>query len=942
MAISYNDWKKQYEALDSAGKQKYADLAKSSALWQQYMNQYNSEISKSKLTNTVSNYPASNTSISSYQSTTPTKTTVTKQASNNASVGTWAVAWMNNQVIIPSTSWSNQTGLTGYKTEDPRYSWYKTEDPRYATKTTNTNAQYSTQDPRYTTIQYKTEDPRYANNGNQYKTENPAYANKPTQTKVTTPTTNKWNGGTYVSPKQQERDYQDNSQARMDQIADNLNKYTQTNPDLFKDYDTFYNFFIAWKGRSEDQKRFLDQYYANYKRNEKYGNMTPEELGTGMANWTVPEDYINTVNATDPNKAAAIKDSLKDAQDWIANEWYLSELAGLSWFHAWNAKEMLYRDENNDWLDDRVYHAASEEEKTLVEENSGLESERLKLSNAYRDLQSDLTKQYPDADLSTIMLLTADRGQKIQKALDTLNVTQTRVQGTLKYLQTERETMDKAWQNTIAELQKNYGIYMEYSPEWIKERTQAEYEATHITLDQADSWTETDKQMALQWVLDWYYNKYWDIIQRSEQQVINDVIATAKKEWISLSDALEKNFLKPLRAKPWFQQLSTITSNPNVTRIGTDSEWNPVYWYYDENTGTFKSIYDNMYWDTGTWSNGMYNFSDYTPMSSSELEGKLNSFESDHPVNSKWGQCWAFVNDYLQSLGLWRLYTDPIDKKLAVTNSEVPVVWGIAVMSSEKYPQYWHTAIIKDIKEVQDGKTMVQLLESNRWDDEKVHTRRVNADKILWVFDPTKQTNNNNASSVSYDPNMTGAYNQFLNDSVVSRQKDLAKQYGKTYDQFRAEAEAYAEDRDANAMKPIVDAIDYILSLDSLPSTWDRAIASWEWSWAKYYKAVVDPSIAKWASKHNLIYNTVWMDKFLWLKSKGATFWALSEWEREAIYRAATDLDPTLWEDDYREALSNLREQIVANSHWMLNWYWAAAQARQANYIADSLYWDLY
>jgi hypothetical protein len=48
-----------------------------------------------------------------------------------------------------------------------------------------------------------------------------------------------------VNPKQVEWDYQDNSQARMDQIADNLNKYTQTNPELFKDYDTFYNFFIA-------------------------------------------------------------------------------------------------------------------------------------------------------------------------------------------------------------------------------------------------------------------------------------------------------------------------------------------------------------------------------------------------------------------------------------------------------------------------------------------------------------------------------------------------------------------------------------------------------------------------------------------------------------------------------------------------------------------------
>jgi hypothetical protein len=45
----------------------------------------------------------------------------------------------------------------------------------------------------------------------------------------------------------------------------------------------------------------------------------------------------------------------------------------------------------------------------LVDENSELEAERLKLSNSMKDLQSDLKDQYPDADLSTIMLLTSDR-----------------------------------------------------------------------------------------------------------------------------------------------------------------------------------------------------------------------------------------------------------------------------------------------------------------------------------------------------------------------------------------------------------------------------------------------------------------------------------------------------------------------------------------------------
>jgi hypothetical protein len=49
---------------------------------------------------------------------------------------------------------------------------------------------------------------------------------------------------TVQTPKQAEWDYQDNSQARMNQIADNLDKYRQTMPQLFDDESAFYNFFI--------------------------------------------------------------------------------------------------------------------------------------------------------------------------------------------------------------------------------------------------------------------------------------------------------------------------------------------------------------------------------------------------------------------------------------------------------------------------------------------------------------------------------------------------------------------------------------------------------------------------------------------------------------------------------------------------------------------------
>ena len=129
--------------------------------------------------------------------------------------------------------------------------------------------------------------------------------------------------------------------------------------------------------------------------------------------------------------------------------------------------------------------------------------------------------------------------------------------------------------------------------------------------------------------------------------------------------------------------------------------------------------------------------------------------------------------------------------------------------------------------------------------------------------------------------------------------------------------------------------------METLPDKYSRSVGSWQWFRWKTAK-LTDDNVARWASKHNLIYNTVWMNKFLDLKSKWATFGALSDSEREAIYNAATDLDPTLSNEDYITALKNVKEQILANSHWMLNWYWAAAEARQANYVVDSLYWDLF
>lgn len=107
---------------------------------------------------------------------------------------------------------------------------------------------------------------------------------------------------------------------------------------------------------------------------------------------------------------------------------------------------------------------------------------------------------------------------------------------------------------------------------------------------------------------------------------------------------------------------------------------------------------------------------------------------------AKGGQCWSFVNDYLQSLGLGRVFTDPIDAKKAAINTEdwyKGQVWDVIVMDSPNpsTKQYGHVAIIIWVNK--DG--TYQTLESNKKWEWEVFTRTAldpNKTKIYWYYHP--------------------------------------------------------------------------------------------------------------------------------------------------------------------------------------------------------------
>ena len=879
MAYDYNKAKEQYEKLSEAQKQAFAK----DTSWQvqDFLKQYNAEKAQAATPTTPTPTTTSNqdTWLNSMSQ------TAAQVNSRNFQVGTWDVAEMPQQ--------QTQQLASSARADRLAKSW--------------NSLTAGQQQDRLSKIAWLKE----------------ALAKKwltakPTTTTQTTTPTNTTTTTRQVTPKQEQWDYQDNSQARMDQIANNLNGYRQTMPQLFDDMSAFYNFFIKDKGRSQDQIDFLWDYFNRVQKYGKYDNLSPDALWTWIANWDIPEDYLNTLKSTDPQKYQEVMTAKQNREDTIKNESFLNDAAAMAWIEWWESepssiqyakRNQIWMDEDSNWIDDRREHYASEEEKWYQKQIADLNAANLDIDNTVKHTYEDYVKKYPWATKATLMAMAQDTNADLLREKENNLVELTRLQGYVWYMQAERQEMNQAGADSIAQLQKNLWMYYQYSPQWMAERVQAQYAATNITLDQADSWNETQKQMALQNVLDWYYDKYWDIIQRSEQQVINDVIAYAKKNWIWLAQALQENFVKPLQSKPWFAALSSVSSTrPDVFKI-----WEDTYWYWDEN-GNLVSIDWNLWgWYNTIW--WLFWYTDYTPITSQQLNNWIDSFIAEHPLNTTWWQCGSFVNDYLQSLWYDRLYTDPIDKKKAVTNSDTATKWAVAVMDSKNYPQYWHVAIVTDVKW-----DKVKLLESNWWDDEKVHERWVNKSDILWYFDPSKSNTawtwwynewwqKRNPELETFLDKWKGAEWDRLKekDFWATYWKELEAKWVSKEDFLKQFKEYYAYDA-RDAYLEILSNLDHLIELTWKEFDWgERASAlSWLWDAGKVFKYI----------KNNLTVNWLQEARDRWLK-----LWVLSDSDVKMIAEAASVLDWDVSQETWNRALQDFRQSLLNNNPYLKEQY---------------------
>lgn len=301
------------------------------------------------------------------------------------------------------------------------------------------------------------------------------------------------------------------------------------------------------------------------------------------------------------------------------------------------------------------------------------------------------------------------------------------------------------------------------------------------------------------------------------------------------------------------------------------------------------------------WLPMTYNWKNYTAVDSKTVQKVINEFKSTHKVGTKWGQCGKFVNDYLEKLGIGRLYTDPITDKTANINSSVPAVGGTVVMDSPTKPEYGHVwIVIWYDKNTGD----IKILQSNRNGDGKVfiNTKNVNDDDIYGYFDPQKSIDDYNkewiVSEWSWNGFTTGMewyYNKFLTAKMT---KDDWTHIGMDEATFKKEAVAYRNYINSQVSEVAQTMMDNIYDIYDWLTNWGTE----QPSMVKMNELRLDIPMTKWHTYRNklkqLLSSTA-LKKLVTLKDEGATFGALSDNELGFITNASTWLDVKLNRNDF-------------------------------------------
>lgn len=387
-------------------------------------------------------------------------------------------------------------------------------------------------------------------------------------------------------------DYQDDSDARMGEITNNLNAYWNTNREYFADRQTF-NKVFSYEKRSKAQQAHFDSFWKRKEIDKKVAGYTDwKSVSLALEEGTLTKAQLEALKVQNPKVYAEyLEDQLNKKNLDLVNTGSKSRIfnedeqishntdaltdmmrkLGFDMSADGRAKELYEKFKElkadpkidtmkQDYLEARkIYLQRRREFNTLPEriraQSTGasetLISARISKAQrlAYDELQSladeaqirkeEYVLEY--GELKDEFNAFKDQADEDYRAFTSKMAGLWFAKGILEF-----ETPEQQRQGQIRQLEAQNQLTLQFEKDKI---------ALQSELSDINSKDPKIQFNAVMKALDQYYKEFGSIILRPQAQAAQDIINLAKKEGISVGEAMRKNFTEPLQKKDGYKML---------------------------------------------------------------------------------------------------------------------------------------------------------------------------------------------------------------------------------------------------------------------------------------------------------------------------------------------------------------------------------------------------
>lgn len=591
----------------------------------------------------------------------------------------------------------------------------------------------------------------------------------------------------------------------------------QSNPNTF-DYNAVFNYVKSQapqvsQGEISNTVKNIQRQWLQHSRIGAMGTASAEQIRNGLLNGQFSQSDLEILRTQNPEKYqeylahdekmnamsnakhnAGLMNKLynwesvkgeKTNQDLI-----MEAMEKFFWNINYNSKEIVdaYKEAINSSEIQKWNSKMLRTQKEMDEIDDDLDS-----------LRDDLKRQYPWISKAQLNALVYDRSYKSMKRKNELHRDYIQARGEVQFL------TDLAGKNLEADLKRVELQRAEFTDKYnalgfakgilefetpqqkrdaeldqIKKKYQLESELTNI-----NSKDPQTQRTALMKALDQYYKDFWSIILRPQAQVVDDILALAKKEGISVGEAMRKNFTEPLQKKSGYKMLMNkqygISNEP--IKEGVVNIWGDSYISsFDKNWKlTLKPISL-----PETRQDKIRSYSSI--LSSAKTLDDIWTLVATLPNGKKAGQCGAFANDIATAIGsdvhFWSKLSQKTNPSWNYTKSDTPQVGSFAIFNSKNYPANGHVGVVTKVNA--DGSFVMKS--SNRGWDEMLYTSTHSKWSALTFIVPNASFNWGWVSA-GYDKTAVPLYEKYLTEWVLPSDGKLKAMWG--LNKFKQSADEY-------------------------------------------------------------------------------------------------------------------------------------------------------